>query len=222
MDKRFRISFLWSSDLLLHRFMLWLLFIINLGGTVYGYIWYWQQLLNTAATKPFWYLPFVPDSPTASFFYTLSVGWLLLDSLQDKDLLHRKQSNWLRGFIEAFALITSFKYGIWAVVMIFAGNYQGNPLVWQDWMLIASHLGMALEVLLYVRFYRYGLGAVAAVAVWTLWNDYMDYEQGIFPYLSRILHDDLSVIQIFTISLSIIGIVIAVGFYLYRKTKNKV
>lgn len=221
MDKGLGLSFLWSKHLLLHRSMLWLVFLINLGGTVYGYMWYWGQLVITASEEPLWYLPFVPDSPTASLFFTLSIGWLLFDSYRGKDLIMRKQSSWLRGFIEAFAIVTSFKYGIWAVTMIVAADLQGTPMVWQDWMLIGSHLGMAIEVLLYGRFYRYGLGAVGAVAVWALWNDYMDYEEGIFPYLSRVLHDDLSTIQLFTIGLSLIGTVIAILYYLYRK-RNKV
>ncbi|WP_235857359.1 DUF1405 domain-containing protein [Paenibacillus albiflavus] len=217
MNKGLGISFLWSKHLYMHRSMLWLLFFINLGGTVYGYMWYWQQLLNTAAEKPLWYLPFVPDSPTASLFFTLSIGWLLIDSLRNKDLLNRQQSSWMRGFVEAFALITSFKYGIWAVTMIVAADLLGTPMVWQDWMLIISHLGMAVEVLLYLRLYRFGLGAIAAVAVWALWNDYMDYEQGTFPYLSNVLLNHLDIIQIFTIGLSVVGILIALGYFLYRR-----
>ena len=51
-----------------------LLFIINLFGTIYGYIWYGSQL---KVTEPIFYL-FVPDSPTASLFFTIALaGWIL-------------------------------------------------------------------------------------------------------------------------------------------------
>ncbi len=41
------------------------LLIINILGTIYGYYWYRYQLEQT----PFYFLPFVPDSPTASLFF---------------------------------------------------------------------------------------------------------------------------------------------------------
>lgn len=200
--------------------MLWLMFLINLGGTVYGYMWYWGQLVDTFQAKPLWYLPFVPDSPTASLFFTLSVGWLLLDSRHRGTEMQPQRIPALRAFIEAFALITSFKYGIWAVAMIAAGAYQGSPLVWQDWMLIGSHLGMAVEVMIYGRFYRYGLGAVALVSGWVLWNDYMDYHRGIFPYLPSVLLNDLFWIEKFTIALSLLSIGVAIFYYIWRKRRK--
>lgn len=194
---------------------------INLLGTVYGYQWYWNQLVYTSKQFGCLYLPFVPDSPTASLFFTLFI-WLLLRNVdrQTGIAVPPKRAGWLRGFIEAFALITSFKYGVWAVVMIWAGAYQGDHIVWQDWMLTISHLGMAAEALLYARFYRYSLGAVTAVAVWTLWNDWMDYGAGVFPWLPEALMDDLGVIQRFTIGLSCVGIAIAIMIWLIRNLKS--
>ncbi|WP_442601079.1 DUF1405 domain-containing protein [Paenibacillus sp. KN14-4R] len=186
---------------------------INLIGTVYGYYWYWWQLVDTAATKPLWYLPFVPDSPTASLFYTLSLLYLLFPAASPQAGIWRV----VRGFIEAFAIITSVKYGIWAVSMIFASAWLGDTLEWQSWMLIVSHLGMVFEVLLYGVFYRYGIGAVICVAIWTLWNDYMDYHEGIFPGLSRVLLDHLGMIEKFTISLSICSIILAIAYIQIRK-----
>ncbi|MET0960494.1 MAG: DUF1405 domain-containing protein, partial [Psychrobacillus psychrotolerans] len=53
---------------------MWLLFIVNLFGTIYGYYWYKGQLSQTE-TK---FLLFVPDSPTASLFFTIALfAWLL-------------------------------------------------------------------------------------------------------------------------------------------------
>ena len=48
---------------------------------------------------------------------------LILDQSSDSTMSKLYQA--IRGFIEAFALITSFKYGIWAVTMIWAGAWQG-------------------------------------------------------------------------------------------------
>jgi uncharacterized membrane protein YpjA len=114
-----------------------------------------------------------------------------------------------RKFIEAFAVITSVKYGIWAVAVIFAGASQGDSLVWQDWMLVVSHSSMAVEALLFTRFYSYGWKSIAVVGAWTLWNDAMDYGQGIFPWLPDELKDDLHIIALSTISLSLLCILTA-------------
>ncbi len=199
--------------------MLWMLFGVNAAGTVYGYVWYWEQIEVTVLSKPAWYLLFVPDSPTASLLFTFSL--LYLFNTREENLLESSRANGLRSFIEAFALITSFKYGIWAVAMIFAGAAQGDGLVWQDWMLTASHLGMAAEALLYGRFYRYGWMSVALVAIWAVWNDFMDYHRGIFPWLPLVLEDDLGIIEAFTVILSLISIVIALLFLGYRRIKKK-
>jgi len=195
--------------------MLWSLFWVNLLGTVYGYQWYWKQLTYTAQSMSAAYLPFVPDSPTASLFFTATVGYLLADSYRNKSV--KPKYGKVRGFIEAFALITSFKYGVWAVSMIWAGAYQGDALGWQDWMLTLSHLGMAAEALLYLRLYTYRMGSVLLVAVWTLLNDYMDYGFGVYPWLPESLEDDLPSVAVFTVGLSMVSIIIAVMLMKIRK-----
>src|SRR5690606_12952204 len=85
--------------LLTHKSFLTLLLIVNGAGTIYGYIWYGWQLEKTEPQ----FLIFVPDSPTASLFFSLAIiGWLLGKNFK---------------LIEALALVTLVKYGIWAVVM---------------------------------------------------------------------------------------------------------
>ena len=81
-----------------HRQVLVLLLIVNVFGTAYGYNWYGYQLAETPAI----FLPFVPDSPTAYFFFLVLVAFILKKNC---------------GFMEALAIMTLFKYGIWAVVM---------------------------------------------------------------------------------------------------------
>jgi uncharacterized membrane protein YpjA len=212
-------SFLLSKPFLTSKVIIWTIFIVNLAGTLYGFEWYWSQMMYTITENPLWYIWFVPDSPTASLFFTLSLLYLIRDGIHTSPLV--KSASALRGFVEAFALITSFKYGIWAVTMIVAGAAQGNVTGWQDWMLTASHLGMAAEALMFARFYTYRWLSILAVAVWTFWNDFMDYHRDIFPWLPNELMDDLGWIEKFTISLSVIGIGIAVIMMSQRKTNSK-
>jgi uncharacterized membrane protein YpjA len=180
----------WVYLLLAHRSVLWLLLIINVIGTIYGYIWYRYQLAET----PVIFLPFVPDSPTASLFFVLVLTAFLFR----------------RHFplLEALAITTLVKYGIWAVVM--------NLLVWKvtgtldvaGWMLIISHGAMAIEGILYAPFYRFRWPHLAFAAVWTLHNDIIDYVFGMMPRYS-VLSQYISSIGYFTFWLSIASIAIS-------------
>jgi uncharacterized membrane protein YpjA len=203
------ISLFWSRSFLTSRSILWTLFWINLLGTIYGYEWYWRQLAATASEKPVWMLPFVPDSPTASLFFTVAVAWFLYD--RSESVPRNRTAVSIRSLIEALASVTSIKYGIWAVAMIAAGAYQGNPLAWQDWMLIASHTAMAVQVLLYARFFGFSLLHIAIAGIWTLTNDFVDYGFGVFPWLPQELYDDLPAIANFTIGLSLLSILTTYG-----------
>lgn len=191
--------FLFSREVLLSRFVLQSLFWVNLLGTVYGFEWYWNQLEYTAKSEPLWMTLLVPDSPTASLFFTLCLLFLLRDPAEKKN---SGGHSFLRSFVETFAAVTLFKYGVWAVTMIFAAAAQGDPLSWKDWMLSVSHLGMAAEALLFVRFFRIMPYSLLFVGVWTLFNDFADYGFGIFPWLPDELMDELVIIQWFTVGLS--------------------
>ncbi|WP_172250460.1 DUF1405 domain-containing protein [Saccharibacillus deserti] len=171
------LSWLWSRALLTDRRILWLLLVSNLIGTVYGYIWYGGQLANVWETQPVWQIVFVPDSPTGSLFFTLAVLGLLFPP----------SSRWMKGtlnLIEALAVVTSVKYGVWAISIIVWDAGLGYPIEPLSWMLIASHGIMAFEALLYVRFFSLGVLWLIPAAVWTFANDTIDYTYGIFPYLS--------------------------------------
>lgn len=201
------ISYLFSQPFLTSRFILWSLFWINLLGTIYGYIWYGDQLAVTLRDMPLWYIPFVPDSPTASLFFTMSVLYLLYEG--KFGWTDSPAANHIRGFIEAFALITSFKYGIWAVSMIVSAAALGNSVNWQDWMLSISHLGMAVEALLFARVFRFRFMHIVLVGLWSFANDHMDYVNLTYPWLPNVLTDKLSAVRDYTVGLSIVSIVIA-------------
>lgn len=169
--------------------ILMLLLIVNIFGTIYGYIWYGWQL---AKTPPI-FLIFVPDSPTASLFFVFVLFAFLL------------RKNW--PIIEALAIVTLFKYGIWAVVMNILVLLVSGELPWQGYMLIASHFAMAVQGLLYAPYYRIKAWHLIVASIWTLHNDVIDYVFGMMPSYS-ILSDYTSQIGYFTFWLSMASIFI--------------
>lgn len=205
-------SSVWNSSILLYRPFLWLLFWVNLLGTIYGYIWYESQLIYTSEKFDTWLLVFVPDSPTASLFFTLALLYLLFPPKSASVLVTGG-----RVIIEALAVVCSVKYGIWAVAMIVAGAWQGDQLEWTHYMLMASHLGMAIEALLYFRYMRAGLIALLIGIGWLLLNDTIDYSYGVFPWLADELEDDLTAVRAFTYGLSICSFIAALLVWHFRK-----
>lgn len=180
---------------------LFLLLLINIVGTVYGYYWYGDQLKDTPAI----FLPFVPDSPTASFFFV----FVLIAFLFKK--------NW--PLFEALAIMTLFKYGIWAVVMNILTLIVTGYLPWQGYMLIASHLGMAIEGLLYSSYYRIKLKHLFIAAIWTLHNEIIDYVFLMYPRYGA-LDYYISQIGYFTFWLSILSIWITYYFGIKKTRRN--
>jgi uncharacterized membrane protein YpjA len=176
--------------ILSHKSFLWILLFINVLGTVYGYDWYMWQL---EITEPkFWI--FVPDSPTASLFFSLAIiGWLINRNFK---------------LIEALAFITLIKYGLWAVVMNLLTLLETGSIGWVGWMLVGSHFAMAVQAILYSHLYRFRLIHILIAAVWTLHNDVIDYVFGQMPIyhdLMRHIHS----IGYFTFWLSIVCIALA-------------
>ncbi|KIL75120.1 DUF1405 domain-containing protein [Pseudobacillus badius] len=184
---------------LANRKFLLLLFVINLVGTIYGYIWYAPQLART----DWFFWPFVPDSPTASLFFTI----VLLGFLWRK--------SW--GLMEALAIVTLFKYGIWAVVMNGLVWKVTGYLPWEGYMLMASHLGMAVQGLLYSPFYRIKPWHLAVAALWALHNEIIDYVFMQYPVYSQ-LNLYIKEIGYFTFWLSVLSIFLA--WYLTVREKR--
>lgn len=187
--------------LLLHKHFLILLFIINLLGTIYGYIWYKSQLIIT----PIYFLPFVPDSPTASLFFTIFLIFFIF------------QRN--VPYIEALAITSLFKYGIWAVTMnIFTFIVDGS-LMWQGYMLMVSHGAMAVQGLLYAPYYKIKLKHLTVAAIVLFHNDVIDYVFGMMPIYSS-LTDYMNEIGYFTFWLSVITVIIS--YFLTVRKQNSI
>jgi uncharacterized membrane protein YpjA len=182
----------WIYPLLANRSFLLLLLIINIAGTVYGYVWYGWQLKETPAI----FLVFVPDSPTASLFFVFVVAAFLL------------KKNW--PLMEALAIVTLFKYGIWAVVMNLLVFFAQGELDWIGVMLIFSHFAMAVQAILYSPFYRFKWWHLIVTAIWTLHNDVIDY---VFFMLPRyhMLNEVTPEIGYFTFWLSMVSV--GIGYY---------
>ena len=190
----------WLYAIFASRPVVSLLLLVNAAGTVYGYYWYRYQLAET----PPLFLPFVPDSPTASLFLLIVLGaWLL-----------GRQT----PLFEALALVTLVKYGIWAVVMNVLVWRVTGTLDWAGWMLIVSHGAMAVEGMLYAPLYRFRPVHLALAAVWTLHNDVIDYVFGMMPRYHMLDHY-ADQIGYFTFWLSIASI--AVAYWLGIRTRRQ-
>ncbi|RED58718.1 DUF1405 domain-containing protein [Cohnella phaseoli] len=212
------IRWLLSRNVLLHPAILWLTMIIYVPGTVYGYYWYKGQLIETWNEHPHWQLPFVPDSPTASLFFALALLWLWVSPKRSR----HAWINAIRGIVETLGVVTSVKYGIWATAIIFAGQAQGDVLVWEHWMLIIGHSAMAIMALLYARFFTFGGMALLAAAAWTFLNDTVDYTYDVYPYLPSQLDDDVPYVAMFTFALTALS-VLAAAFakFPFERRKDK-
>ena len=172
--------------------------LIYIPGTAYGYYWYKDQLIRTWDEHPLWQIPFVPDSPTASLFFALAVLWLWLRPNRSNS----PSVNKIRGIVEALGVVTSVKYGIWATVIIFWGQAQGDILTWEHWMLVIGHSAMAVTALLYARFFTFGWASLTVAAAWTFLNDTIDYTFNVYPSLPWQLDDDLFAVGAFTFLLN--------------------
>ncbi|MBM7701742.1 putative membrane protein YpjA [Bacillus iocasae] len=190
----------WLLYVLKDRRFLWLLLIVNVLGTIYGYIWYGNQLAQT----PGKFLLFVPDSPTASLFFVIVlIGFLLKRNF---------------SLFEALATVTLFKYGVWAVVMnllVYKVTGVMDPVML---MLVASHAAMAIQGILYAPFYTIKMWHLVVAAIWTLHNDIIDYVFFMMPRY-RALDEFIPQIGYFTFWLSILSIAITYFFCKWRQKK---
>jgi uncharacterized membrane protein YpjA len=182
----------WIYPMLANRSFLVLLLLVNIAGTAYGYYWYGWQLAETPSV----FLPFVPDSPTASLFFVFVIIAFLL------------KKNW--PLAEALAVVTLFKYGIWAVVMNLLVYFVEGKLDLTGYMLMASHFAMAVQGLLYAPFYRFKQSHLFIAAVWVLHDIVIDYVFGMMPSYSMLAHFTKQ-IGYFTFWLSILSV--GIGYY---------
>lgn len=151
------------------------------------------------------FLPFVPDSPTASLFFTI----FLLFFIFNKNV----------PYIEALAITSLVKYGIWAVVMnVFTLMVDGG-LLWQGYMLMFSHGAMAIQGILYAPYYKIKLRHLTFAGIVLLHNDIIDYVFGMMPIYSS-LTQYMNGIGYFTFWLSVFTIILS--YQLTIKKRNRI
>jgi len=151
----------------LRRLYLWItedrriwsaLFWVNLLGSLYGFYWYWPQLRET----PWYEWLIVPDSPGATFLFTILLGTMLWMG---------RRPAWLA----ALAYVSLMKYGMWTAIVLPHHAIWAGYWLPEDIYLSLSHLGMWLEGLLFSLRYPVGrLWAVVALG-WMAFQDFVDY-----------------------------------------------
>lgn len=186
-------QYIWSKlwAILISKVFLIALLIVNVLGSVYGYIWYGSQL---AETKPI-FLIFVPDSPTATLFFSIAIiGWLFKKHFR---------------LFEVLALVTLIKYGVWAVVMNLMVLNELGSIGFTGWMLVVSHGLMAIQGLLYMPMYDFKAIHIIVTAIWTLHDVVIDYVFKQMPSY-HMLNQYMDGIGYFTFWLSIVCLLLAI------------
>ncbi|MFB6253670.1 MAG: DUF1405 domain-containing protein [Halobacteriaceae archaeon] len=141
---------------LAYRFA-WIIIIINVLGTIFGFWYYRFQFMNTPVVM--W--PFVPDSPGATLLMAVSLGLWKLDI--DYEWIH------------ALAFYGNIKLGIWTPYVQLVLNGPQGIQRWLYIFLIFSHLAMVVQAFLIPTYAEFPIRAVAIATLWYGVNDLVDY-----------------------------------------------
>ncbi|MTI85816.1 MAG: DUF1405 domain-containing protein [Firmicutes bacterium] len=144
---------------------MWPLIIINIVGSALGYWWYRGQLMQNP-----WHLwILISDSPLSTTVFAIA---LLLACV------------WRRiPFLTAVGLATTFKYGLWALVVLTHYWFVTHDVGLVEIGLWLGHLGMVLEAFIFMRNAQVTCLAVMGVLAWMGLNDFVDYVFDLHPYL---------------------------------------
>jgi len=175
---------LWQL-IIYNKGMLYFLLVCNLLGTIYGYIWYGSQISITQ-----WqFIPFVPDSPTASLFLCIAIAGLIIG----KNL----------PIIEALAFVSLIKYGVWAVIMN---------------IILFIQYDMAIEAFIFYPRFKVTIVAFFIAMVWVFHNDIIDYVFMQYPYYDFIASHVESIAYL-AFWLSITPLVLYLSLTRFKKDK---
>lgn len=192
----------WIWEMTLYRkWVLIFLIICNVAGTIYGYDWYSGQLYIT----PRYFKPFVPDSPTASLFLSLSIMLMLFN----------KRS----AILNALAFVTLIKYGVWAVIMNILMFVEQGEVTINGIMLIVSHGIMAVEAIYFYPRFKVTMTGFLVALIWVLINDIIDYGFGQFPYYDFIASHTFQ-IGVLSVCLSISALLLYLVLQRFMKVKT--
>lgn len=135
----------------------WIIVLINLAGTAFGFYYYGFQF---SVTDPVMW-PFVPDSPLATLFIAGSLALWKLDRHSET--------------LAALAFFGCIKLGLWTPFVLLVVEGQGNTFWAMYQFLVWSHLAMVVQAFLIHRYAGFSVRAVAIALLWYGFNDVVDY-----------------------------------------------
>lgn len=194
------LSQIWSFIIHQKAILIFLL-ICNFLGTIYGYVWYLPQLFQSK-----WYfMLFIPDSPTATLFLCISLILLLVGTQSP--------------LLDTLSFITLIKYGVWAVIMNIMMFIVDGEVTITGLMLICSHGIMALQAFIFLPRFKFTLFSIALTMVWVVHNDVIDYVFHQYPVYGSLVQYE-SIVGYIAFWLTVIPLLISIWIYYKRSAKT--
>ena len=156
------------TNILKRKKVIYLIVAANIVGSYFGFfVFYSDQLAKESS----WLIPFIPDSPLATFLTAVSLT------------LYTFNKN--NALIDLAAFFANIKYGLWTCIMMLTyleGFGQMNPQ-FMNIFIFFSHLGMAIQSLLIWKYLDFGWVSLVPVSGYFFANDIIDYLYGVHPPL---------------------------------------
>ena len=136
----------------------WLVVLVNLGGTAFGFYYYSQQF----AATPVELWPFVPDSPMGTLFIAIALALWAVGRPNE--------------YANAFALFGCIKLGAWTPYVLLAFFPAWDYLGWPMYnFLFWSHCAMVVQAFVLHRIAEFPVRAVALATAWYTVDLVVDY-----------------------------------------------
>ena len=156
------------TNILERKKLIYLIVAANIVGSYFGFfVFYSDQLARESS----WLIPFIPDSPLATFLTAISLT------------LYTFNKN--NALIDLAAFFANIKYGLWTCIMMLAyleGFSQMNAQ-FMNIFIFFSHLGMAIQSLLIWKYLEFNWTSLVIVSVYFFANDIIDYVYSVYPPL---------------------------------------
>ena len=139
--------------------LVWLVVVINLAGTAFGFWYYFPQFSRTA---PEMWL-FVPDSPMATLFIAGAFALWAVGRSNDT--------------LTALAFFGNIKLGLWTpwVLAVFADAFLEFTALPMYAFLVVSHLAMVVQAFVLHRITDFPLSAIGIATLWYTIDLTVDY-----------------------------------------------
>lgn len=147
----------WLEDFALRH--AWLIVVINLVGTAFGFWYYRFQFAGT----PLVMWPWVPDSPLATLFMAASLALWKLDRSSE--------------IVNALAFFGNIKLGGWTafVLVVFNDAFLAGTALPMYAFLLTSHLAMVVQAFVIHRYSRFSIPAIGVTLAWYTFDLAVDY-----------------------------------------------